>query len=336
MLRFVLRRTALVLPSLLGLLLVTFLLIHAVPADPAAALAGDAATPEQIARLRHQYGFDRPIYEQFLLYLDKVAHLDFGESAFSHRPVTLDIAQRLPATLELTFCALAISVFVGVPLGVLAALNHNAWPDYLLRVFSVLGIAMAAFWVAIMLQLLFSMQLGWLPLRGELTSTMALPPRVTGFLVIDCLIAGRWEAFFDALQHLALPAVTLALGGLATIVRFTRAGMLDTLQQDFVFYERAVGYRWARLVWIFVLRNSVTATVTQIGLLFGGLIAGGVVVEAIFDWPGIGSYTVQAILTGDRQVMLAVTLLVGTVYAAVNILVDLVHGLLDPRLMEQG
>jgi peptide/nickel transport system permease protein len=336
MLRFVLRRTALVLPSLLGLLVVTFLLIHSVPSDPAAALAGDAATPEQIARLRQQYGFDRPIYEQFLRYLDKVAHLDFGESAFSHRPVTLDIAQRLPATLELTFCALAISVLVGVPLGVLAALNHNTWPDYLLRVFSVLGIAMAAFWVAIMLQLLFSMQLGWLPLRGELTSTMAQPPRVTGFLVIDCLIAGRWDAFFDALHHLVLPAVTLALGGLATIVRFTRAGVLDTLQQDFVFYERAVGYRWMRLVWIFVLRNSVTATVTQIGLLFGGLIAGGVVVEAIFDWPGIGSYTVQAILTGDRQVMLAVTLLVGTVYAAVNILVDLVHGLLDPRLMEQG
>jgi peptide/nickel transport system permease protein len=200
----------------------------------------------------------------------------------------------------------------------------------------VLGIAMAAFWVAIMLQLLFSMQLGWLPLRGELASTMAQPPRVTGFLVIDCLIAGRWDAFFDALRHLALPAVTLALGGLATIVRFTRAGVLDTLQQDFVFYERAMGYRWLRLVWIFVLRNSVTATVTQIGLLFGGLIAGGVVVEAIFDWPGIGSYTVQAILTGDRQVMLAVTLLVGTVYAAVNILVDLAHGLLDPRLMEQG
>ena len=336
MLRFVLRRCALVVPSLLGLLVVTFLLIHAVPSDPAVAMAGDAATPEQIERLRRQYGLDQPIWAQFAVYVDKVAHLDFGESAFSRRPVALDIAQRLPATLELTFCALAISVFVGVPLGVVSALNHNAWPDYLLRIFSVMGIALAAFWVAIMLQLLFSMQLGWLPLRGDLTSTTPRPDRVTGFLVLDCLIAGRWDAFGDALKHLALPAVTLSLGGLATIVRFTRAGMLDTLQQDFVFYERAMGYRWLRLVWIFVLRNSVTATVTQIGLLFGGLIAGGVVVEAIFDWPGIGSYTVQAILTGDRQVMLAVTLMVGTVYAVVNILVDVVHGLLDPRLMERG
>ncbi len=335
MLRFVLRRCALVLPSLLGLLVVTFLLIHAVPSDPAVAMAGDAATPEQIARLRQQYGLDRPLWEQFGVYVGKVAAFDFGESAFSHRPVAVDIVQRLPATLELTFASLILSVLVGVPLGVAAGLKHNTWPDYLLRVFSVLGVAVAAFWFAIMLQLLFAMNLGWLPLRGELTATMPRPPVVTGFLLLDSVIAGRWDAFGDGLRHLILPAVTLALGGLATIVRFTRAGVLDTLQHDFVFYERAVGYRWPRLVWIYVLRNSLTATVTQIGLLFGGLIAGGVVVEAIFDWPGIGNYTVQAILTGDHQVMLAVTLLVGAVYAAVNILVDVAHGLLDPRLMER-
>jgi peptide/nickel transport system permease protein len=227
-------------------------------------------------------------------------------------------------------------VFIGVPLGVIAGLNHNTWPDYALRVFSVLGIAVAAFWFAIMLQLLFSMQLGWLPLRSDLSEGIARPARVTGFLLFDCLIAGRFDALGDALLHLVLPAVTLSLGGLATIVRFTRAGVLDTLQHDFVFYERAMGYRRLRLIWIYVLRNSVTATVTQIGLLFGGLIAGGVVVEAIYDWPGIGSYTVQAILTSDRQVMLAVTLLVGTVYAGVNILTDLVHGLLDPRLIERA
>lgn len=336
MLRFILRRCILVLPSLAGLLLITFLLIHSVPSDPAVAMAGDAGTPEQIARLRAQYGLDRPIWEQFFVYVGKVASFDFGESVFSRRPVATDILQRLPATLELTFASLMLSIVLGVPLGVVSALNHNTWPDYLLRVFSVMGIAVAAFWFAIMLQLFFAMDRGWLPLRGDLTSTMTRPPRVTGFLSLDALLAGRWDVYVDHLRHLVLPAVTLSLGGLATIVRFTRAGMLDTLQQDFVFYERAMGYRWLRLVWVFILRNSVTATVTQIGLLFGGLIAGGVVVEAIFDWPGIGSYTVQAILSGDKQVMLAVTLLVGTVYAVVNILVDVVHGLLDPRLMEQG
>ena len=336
MARFVLRRCALVLPSLLGLLIITFLLIHAVPSDPASAMAGDAATPEQIARIRAQYGLDQPMWRQFLVYIGKVANLDFGESAFSHRPVALDIFQRLPATLELTFCSLVLSIGLGVPLGVVSALKHNAWPDYLLRVFSVMGIAVAAFWFAIMLQLLFAMNLAWLPLRGDLSSTMTRPPALTHFLVLDAVIAGRWDVFFDALRHLVLPSITLGLGGLATIVRFTRAGVLDTLQQDFVFYERAMGYRRMRLIWVFILRNSVTATVTQIGLLFGGLIAGAVVVEAIFDWPGIGSYTVNAILTGDKQVMLAVTLLVGAIYAGVNILVDVVHGMLDPRLMDRA
>jgi peptide/nickel transport system permease protein len=240
----------------------------------------------------------------------------------------------LPATLELTFAAMAIAIFLGVPLGVFAALRHNQWPDLALRMLSILGVAVAAFWMAIMLQLLFAMRLGWLPLRGELSVAISSPERITGFLLVDSLLTERFDAFRDGLAHLVLPAVTLSLGGLASIVRFTRAGVLDTLQQDFVTYERAMGYRRTRLIWRYVLRNSVTATITQIGLLFGGLIAGGVVVEAIYDWPGIGSYTVNAILTGDHQVMLAVTLLIGVVYAVVNILTDLVHGLVDPRLMD--
>jgi len=334
MLRFVLRRIALAIPSLAGLLILTFALIRLVPNDPAAAMAGDAATPQQIAEIRHQYGLDLPVHEQFLAYVNKVAHLDFGESVFSHRPVALDISLRLPATLELTFASMLLSIGLGVPLGVFAALRHNQWPDFALRILSVGGVAVAAFWVAIMLQLFFSMQLGWLPLRGELTDGLTPPARVTGFLILDSLLTGRFDAFRDALSHIVLPAVTLALGGMSGIVRFTRAGVLDTLQQDFVTYERAMGYRRRRLIWRYVLKNSLTATVTQIGLLFGGLIAGGVVVEAIYDWPGIGSYTVQAILTGDRQVMLAVTLLVGVIYAGVNILTDLAHGLLDPRLLD--
>ena len=334
-LRFVLQRCALALPALFGLLVLTFLLIRLVPSDPAVIMAGDAATPQQIQQVRHQYGLDRPVWQQFLIYAEKAARLDFGESAFSHRPVALDIAQRLPATLELTFAAMALSVLLGVPLGVVAALGHNRWPDFALRLLSVLGVAVAAFWVAIMLQLLFAMQLGWLPLRGELSVAIPPPSRVTGSLLLDSLLTGRLDALGDGLAHLVLPAVTLSLGGIASIVRFTRAGVLDTLQQDYVTYGRAMGYRRRRLIWRYVLRNSVTATITQIGLLFGGLIAGGVVVEAIYDWPGIGSYTVNAILTGDHQVMLAVNLMIGVVYAMVNILTDLVHGLLDPRLMER-
>jgi len=334
-LRFILRRVLSAVPSLFGLMIVTFLLIRIVPADPAAALAGDNATPQQIADIRHQYGFDRPVYEQLLLYIGQVLHFDFGESQYSHRPVGLDIRQRLPATLELTFAALLLSIAIGIPLGVVAGVNHNQWPDFALRLFSITGVAVAAFWFAIMLQLLFSMELDWLPLRGRSGSGVVLPRDITGSLLLDSVIAGRPDALWDALGHLAMPAVTLALGPLATIARFTRAGVLETMQKDFVLYERAVGYPRRRLIWIYVLRNSVIAAVTQIGLLFGALIAGAVVVESIFDWPGIGNYAVQAILTADYKVMLAVTLLIGVVYTLVNILTDLVHGLLDPRLWEQ-
>lgn len=335
MLPFLLRRALHAVPTLFGLLIVTFLLIRIVPADPAAALAGDNATPQQIENIRHQYGFDRPILEQLVLYLGQVLRFNFGESQYSHRPVGMDIRQRLPATLELTAAALLIATGLGIPLGVIAGVYHNRWPDFLLRVISITGVAVAAFWFAIMLQLLFAMQLEWLPLRGRLGDGIVPSPDLTGSLILDSLLAGRWDALWDALRHLVLPAVTLSLGGLATITRFTRAGVLETMQKDFVLYERAVGYPRRRLIWIYVLRNSVTAAVTQIGLLFGALIAGAVVVEAIFDWPGIGNYAVLAILTADYKVMLAVTLLIGVIYTVVNILTDLVHGLLDPRLWEQ-
>ncbi len=335
MLRFVLRRVLLAVPSLFGLLVLTFFLIRVVPADPAAALAGDNATPAQIAEVRRQYGLDRPLWEQFVVYVGQVAKFDFGDSAYSRRKVALDISQRLPATLELSITALVLAIALGIPLGTVAAVNHNRWPDTLLRVLTVGGVAIAAFWFAIELQLVFAMELDWLPLRGRLSTDLVAPPTITGFYLIDSLVAGRLDAFADAAWHLVLPAVTLSLGGLATIARFTRAGVLETLQKDFVAYERAQGFPSRALIWKFVLKNSVVAAITQIGLLFGGLIAGAVVVETIFDWPGIGFYTVQAILTADYKVMLAVTLLIGVIYAAVNILVDLVHGLIDPRLREQ-
>src|SRR4051794_2127372 len=335
MLRFILRRVLTAIPSLLGLLVITFLLIRVVLTDPAAALAGDNATPQQIAAIRHQYGFDRPIAEQLLLYLGQVLRFDFGESQYSHRPVGLDLRTRLPATLELTFAALLLGTGLGVPLGVVAAVYHSRWPDFVLRVVSVTGVAVAAFWFAITLQMIFAMNLEWLPLRGELSSGIVPPPSMTGSLILDALLAGQWSTAADALRHLILPAVTLSVGALATVTRFTRAGMLETMLKDFVLYERAVGYpRW-RLIWVYALRNSVIAAVTQIGLLFGALIGGAVGVEAIFDWPRGGNYLVSAILTADYKVMLAATMLIGVVYTIVNILTDLVHGWLDPRLWEQ-
>ncbi|MGH6943522.1 MAG: ABC transporter permease [Geminicoccaceae bacterium] len=335
MLRFFVRRILLMIPALFGLLVLTFVLVRVVPNDPSAALAGENATPEQIEQIRKQYGFDQPLIVQFFVYLRQIAQGDLGASVYTNRPVVLDIGLRLPATLELIFGALLLSAGIGIPLGVLAAVWHNSVLDHVLRFFTIGGIALASFWLAIMLQLLFSMELDWLPLHARLGVVTDIPPDYTGFYLIDSLLAGRPDIFWDALRHLALPAVTLSLGGMATITRFTRSGVLDTLQRDFVLYEKAVGYpRWL-IIGVYVLRNSLVATITQLGLLFGVLISGGVVVEAIFDWPGIGTYLVQAIFTSDYKAILAVTLLVGVIYAIVNILVDLIHGLIDPRVAEQ-
>jgi peptide/nickel transport system permease protein len=245
------------------------------------------------------------------------------------------VRRTLPATLELIVVSLLLAALLGIPLGTLSAVHHNGLLDHIVRVATVGGLAVASFWFAIMLQLLFSMELEWLPLRGRIGVNIGAPPGVTGFFLVDSLLAGRWDQFVSSLRHIALPAITLAVPALATIARFARVGVLDTMQRDFVQYETAVGYPRRRIVWVYVLRNSVIAAVTQIGLLFGALVSSAVAVEAIFDWPGLGSYAVQAILSSDYKAVLAVTLVVGVIYAVINILVDLVHGLLDPRVAEQ-
>ncbi|MES2529771.1 MAG: ABC transporter permease [Pseudomonadota bacterium] len=333
---FILKRLLTVIPSLIGLLALAFVMIRVLPADPAVALAGDQATPQMIAQIREAYGFDRPLLEQFWLYLGRVAHFDFGVSIYSQREVALDMVDRLPATLELTFASLLVSVAVGIPLGVIAATHHNRWPDFVIRIGTVAGIGIASFWFAIMLQLLFTMELDWLPLSGRLSNELTPPPFVTGLYLIDALIAFDFEAWTDALRHLAMPTMTLAVAGITTIARFTRAGMLEVLQKDFITYERAAGYPARRVVWIYALRASIGNAVTQIGLLFGALIAGSIIVETIFVWPGIGTYVAQAIFAADYKPMLAVTLLVGLVYALVNIGVDILLAFLDPRVRAQG
>ena len=335
MLSFIVRRLLLVIPALLGLLVMTFVLIRIVPGDPAAEIAGDAATPEQIARVRQEYGFDKPLWTQFWLYFGRVLQGDLGKSYYSGKPIIQDLAERVPATLELVILILVLASSLGIALGVIAAVFHNRTVDHLLRVFTVAGLAIANFWLAIMLQLLFSMELNWLPLRGRFDPEVPPPETITGFYLVDSLLGLRFDAFLITLSFLALPVVAQMKGPLATIARFTRSGMLETLQKDFVTYEQAAGYPRRVIIWKYVLRNSVVATVTQIGLLFGNLLGGIVVIEAIFDYPGIGLYLVQSILSADYNAVLAVTLFIGVIYAVVNIAVDIVHALLDPRVAEQ-
>lgn len=332
---FVLRRLLLTIPALFGLLVLTFIMLRVLPNDPSAALAGENATPAQIAAVREAYGFDEPLWRQFVIYVKRVATGDLGNSIVSNRPVARDIAERLPATLELTFVALLFAACVGIPLGTMAAVWYQSFFDHAMRVLTVAGLAIASFWFAIILQTVFSMELDWLPLRGRLPVGLAPPLHITGLYLIDSLLTLRFDLFGQAFVHILMPAFTLSLAGLASIARFTRAGVLETMQKEFVQYAEAAGYARRRIIWVYVLRNSVVGATTQIGLLFGGLVSSAVAVEAIFDWPGVGSYAVSAILTSDYKAVLAVTLVVGLIYCMVNILVDVVHAMLDPRVAEK-
>jgi peptide/nickel transport system permease protein len=335
MIKFVLRRFLLIVPTLFGLVVLTFFLVRIVPADPAAILAGESATTAQIESIRQSYGLDKPLVHQFFLYLRQIASGDFGVSLYTGRPVVEDLFRRLPATLELAIVAMSFSIIVGVGLGVVAAVFHNRLIDFVIRIFTVSGLAVASFWFAMMLQLVFSMDLGWFPLAGRLSFSDNPPPHLTGFYLVDSLITGEMVSFWSSVRHLCLPAFTLSIAAIATIARFTRGGVLDTMPREFVTYERAVGYPRHILIGKYVLRNSIVATVSQIGLLFGVVISHAVVVEDIFNWPGIGSYVVHSILTADYQAILAVTLLIGIIYAVLNIAVDVVQGLIDPRVAEE-
>jgi peptide/nickel transport system permease protein len=250
-------------------------------------------------------------------------------SLYTLRPISEDLASRLPATLELTFVAVFVSALIGIPLGVISALERNSALDHVLRIITVSGLAIASFWLAILFQLLFAMELGWTPLQGRVAGWG--PDVVTGFFLIDSLIMGDLETFWDVVSHMILPVMTLAFPALATIVRFTRAGVLEAINSNYVMYEEAMGLPRRVIVWKYVLRNALIGTVTQIGLIFGILIAGAVVVEAVFDWPGLGYYAVQSILQSDYNAIMGFTVVSGVIFIIVNLLVDIVHGFIDPR-----
>ena len=328
----VLSRLLWFIPTLLGLIALVFSISHVIPADPVRVIAGDQATAEQIEALRVKLGFDRPLWEQFIAYLAKVAQGDLGMSLFSQRPIVEDLMARLPATLELGISAVLLAVAIGVPLGVVSAVYRNSALDHVVRIISVSGLAIASFWLAMELQLLFSMKLAWTPLSGRIAG---FPPEPrSGFMIVDAIMDGDGEALESALRHLALPTLTLALPAAAQLVRLTRAGVLEVVNSNHVLYQRAMGYPARVIVWKYVLRAAMTATVTQIGLIFGVyVLAGAIVVETVFDWPGIGLFAVNSILRSDYNGIVGFTIWAGLIFIVVNLVVDLVHSFIDPRIV---
>jgi peptide/nickel transport system permease protein len=331
MLRFVVRRLLLLVPILLGLSILVFLWIRALPGGPAQSLLGERATPETVAQIERTYGLDKPIHVQYWIYLKRTAQLDFGDSIASRRPVTEEIRRRFPATVELAVGAMLFAVVVGIPLGFFAAKRYGSLFDHSSLVISLLGISIPVFFLAIILKYVFSVKLGWLPSVGR-ASVLIEAEHPTGFYVLDAIITRNWAAFVDCIKHLILPAIALGSIPLAIITRITRASVLDVQNEDYVRTARAKGLPPRTVDQRHVLRNAMLPIVTVIGLQTGLLLSGAVLTETIFAWPGIGSWLVDAIDSRDYAVLQGGILFLAIVFVLVNLIVDLSYGLLNPRI----
>jgi peptide/nickel transport system permease protein len=329
---YLIRRLALLVFVLLGVSVLTFLISHVVPSDPARLAAGPRASHEQVVQLRQQLGLDRPLHEQYWMYMSGLLRGDLGYSLFSRRPVIEDLKDYFPATVELTVAAMLICLVVGIPLGVLSAMHKNRLLDHLGRLVCIGGVAIPIFWLALLFQLLFYRWLDILPAGGRIDPGLSPPQTITGMYTLDSLLTGDWQVLRSSLSYLILPAITLAFASLAWVARVTRTSMLETLDQDYVRTARSKGMSERRMIYGHALRNALIPTVTLIGLQIGALMAGAFLVEIIFSWPGIGYYTVNAIMAMDFNAIMSTTLLVAVVYTIVNLVVDILYVALDPRI----
>src|SRR3974390_2273515 len=331
------KRLVTVIPTLIGVIIVTFLLTRVLPGDPAVYFAGPAATPQSIADIRKQLGFDRPLPEQFLRYVNDLAHGNFGNSLSTGRPVSTEITSRLPASAELTLTGLLLSMLIAVPLGVLAAVRQGSWIDHLCRIVATVGVSLPVFFTGLLLVYIFYFRLGWAPAPiGRLDVFYTAPAQYTGFYLIDSLLTGDFEAFRAALSQLVLPALTLTIFSLAPIARMTRASMLAVLASEFVRTARASGLSSFRVIVTYAFRNAMLPVVTTLGMVFSFLLGANVLVEKVFAWPGIGSYAVEALIASDFAPVQGFVLTMAILYVALNMAIDVLYGVIDPRVRLEG
>lgn len=322
-----------ILPIGFGITLIVFVLTSLVPADPVAANIGieAAGSPQIVAAFRERYGLDQSLPTQYILFLTRLAHGDLGQSEQTHRQVTTDLAAYIPATTELALTSTFLAVVFGIALGTLSAVRRGSFVDHGLRMFSLSCTSVPAFWLGLLALYLFFFKLGWLPSGGRLDPAFDPPMHVTGLFTVDSLLAGDIGVFLNALQHLVLPAVVLAASGFGLLTRLTRAAVLDVIREDYITVARAKGLA-PMTVLRHVLRSALTPVVTVIGYLFAEVMTGTVLVETIFNWPGIGRYAYHAATTLDLPAITGITLFVAVVFLGANLLVDVLYGVIDPRL----
>lgn len=332
MTRFILRRLGGLVFVLFGVSIMTFFLAQIVPADPVAAALGTNAREAQIEAYRRQLGLDQPVVVQYVRYMGRLLQGDLGASIRTRRPVADDLRDFLPATVELTLAAMLVTILVGIPLGVIAALRRNTWIDAAARILALIGGAMPIFYVGLLLLGVFYRQLRWLPGPGRLDSTLQPPTTLTGLYTVDALLTGNWPVFTDALAHLVLPAITLGLYSTAVLLRMTRSSMLEMLGQDFVRTARAKGLSQRLVIGRHVFKNALPPILTILGVIFGSLLSGAVLTETIFNWPGIGRYATTSVTTLDYPAVMGVALVAAVIYPLVNTLVDIGYSVIDPRV----
>jgi peptide/nickel transport system permease protein len=334
--RFIARRLLLMIPLLIGITVIAFTISHSVPGDPIAAHLGNKSmeNPEIVATFRRQWGLDKPLWDQYWIYIKNLLRGDMGVSIRTHRPVLDDLRQFLPASLELAVGATLISLAVGVPFGVISAIKRDKIFDHIVRIVSLIGVSSPVFWLALVSMYIFYYRLQWLPGPGRLDAGMALDisAGITGIYVVDSMLRGDWHTFRIAVKHLVMPTLVLGSGTLGIVTRMTRSSMLEVLGQDYIRTARGKGLKENSVIFGHALKNALIPTVTVIGLSFGGIMAGTVLIETIFTWPGIGRYAYQSAITLDFPAIMGVSLLIAVIFSVVNLLVDISYVFLDPRL----
>ncbi|MBI4278469.1 MAG: ABC transporter permease [Armatimonadetes bacterium] len=330
--QFIAQRLLLLIPVLFGISLLTFTISHLVPADPARLLAGPEAKADAVEAIRKKWGFDRPVYERYLLYMAGVLRGDLGISISTRHPVSQDLRERIPATAELGLAALLIMVLLGVPLGVTAAVKKDAALDHGCRLGALAGVSMPAFWLALLFQLFFFKSLGWFPAGGRLDQSLEPPTHITGMYVLDSLLTGNMTTLANAWWHLAMPATVLSLAGLASVTRMGRASMLEVLTKDYINAARAKGLPERAVIYRHALKNALIPVVTVVSMWLGGILGGSFVVELVFYWPGVGYYGTSGILTADYTAIMGVSLLLTVTYVVANLLADIAYMFIDPRI----
>jgi peptide/nickel transport system permease protein len=316
---------------LLGVSIVVFFMVRAIPGDPAQLLLGQQATQEQVQQVRQNMGLDKPVIVQYGIFLADALRGDLGDSIVTGRPVTTELLARFPATLELTAFAMLVAVLVGVPVGVISAVKQYSWLDKFTSVLALTGISMPIFWLAMILIVIFFVNLGWLPFPGRLSTGYAVTS-ITGLVLVDSLLTLNFPAFWDGLKHLIMPAIALGTIPMAIIMRMTRSSMLEVMGEDYVRTARAKGVVPWRVIFKHALRNAMLPTVTVIGLQYGLLMGGAVITETIFSWPGVGQIAYDSVNRRDYAMIQGVVLYGAALFVLVNLLVDVLYAVLDPRV----